>query len=122
MFLVFYQIFIGNRLKLHIACFLHKILETGYPVYLRKKLIFRTSTHSRDTRYNDQLNIPRHSTALFQRSFSYIGPKLYNTLNTNLKFACSYWTFKNKLKKYLFDQTRIYYIMAHARSGRYCFF
>ena len=94
-----------DRQKLHFACFLHQLLKTGIPQYLREKLQFRYSTHSRTTRNNNLLNIPKHRTALFQRSFSYMAPKMYNAniLSSNLE-NLSPLSFKLKYRRILLDK------------------
>ena len=60
-----------NRRNLHLACFTHKVLVTSCPNYLSSKLLPRTYIHNKNLRYTNQLTTPQHTTALFQRSFSY---------------------------------------------------
>lgn len=93
---------IADKLKLHFACFLNRLIQTGTPEYLFGKLSFRHCTHSLSTRNNNMLNIPRHRTALFQRSFSYLAPKIYNTeLVKNNLIMSSLSTFRTKYKSFL---------------------
>lgn len=69
----------SDRCKLHFACFLHKVRQSGMPLYIKNKLNLRSSIHDRSTRNRQHFDIPKHRTALFQRSFSYLAPRLLNT-------------------------------------------
>lgn len=69
----------------HYLTFIHRLLLTSTPVYLRQKLITRNSVHNVNTRFHTNFTMPQHSTAFFQRSFSYNAVKLYNSIPENLK-------------------------------------
>lgn len=92
---------IQDRETLHFACFLCKLLTHGVPEYLRVRLAFRSSTHDRATRHNFLLDVPKHRTAMFQRSFSYLASRMYNKLIYNKLENLSVVNFKIKLKEYL---------------------
>ena len=94
----------GDRLKLHLGCLLHRLLESETPKYLRDKLTHRIATHDRNTRNNYLLNIPRHRTALFRRSFSYVIPKLFNSEIRNRFANLGYSLFKRNFKDYLLSK------------------
>ena len=90
-----------TRRKLHFAVFTQKIVTTSVPRYLKTKLTTRSTIHSRITRYRGQLAIPRHTTALFRRGFSYQAAHTYNTLPGHLKIISNLQHFKKKYKKML---------------------
>lgn len=73
------------RRQLHLVCFVHKLLRTRCPSYLFNKLKFRSSYHNINVRSQNLLNIPRHRTTFFRRSFSYCSSKLYNAVPTEFK-------------------------------------
>ena len=75
----------NNRRKLHFAVFVHKIMVSESPSFLKNRLIPRNATHDRNTRYNSMLSIPKHTTAIFRRCFSYQAAHTYNTLSNDLK-------------------------------------
>lgn len=76
---------IHDIVKHHYAIFIHKVLHTSKPEYLREKLIFRGELHDVRIRNTDTLSIPYHCTTLFQRSFSYTAANVYNSLERELK-------------------------------------
>jgi hypothetical protein len=53
-------------------------------------------------RYNDHFIVPAHSSALYQRSFSYSAARIYNLIPSEIKQSPSISVFKSKFKKYLF--------------------
>lgn len=93
-----------ERYTAHLSTLVFKILSTGLPTYLRQKLIKGSEVHGMHTRYNNKLVIPKHSTALFQRSFSYNGAKLFNSLPDTVTNSPSIISFKYKLKEVLFKK------------------
>ena len=76
---------IENAFKYHLAVFVHRLLYTSSPPYLREKLSFRHNVHQLETRYNYKLSVPRFHSTIFTRSFTYCATKLYNSLNDDLK-------------------------------------
>ena len=92
---------IESRQKLHFACFLHKLLNSDKPKYLREKLIITSSRQNRRCNFA----IPKHRTALFQRSFSYRAPKLINSEAFRSLREKSINGFKKHFKYYLLNET-----------------
>lgn len=91
-----------DREKLHLACFLHRLLKSGTPQYLREKLIFRNTLHQRNTRHKGRLQIPKHHTNFFKHSFSYTSIRLLNEIPSNwLDLACV--SFKARYRNFLLD-------------------
>ena len=54
-----------------------------------------------------KLNIPFKTTNRGQKSLSYLGPKMWNGLNRELKMSTSVNNFKHKLKSNFFAQLQI---------------
>lgn len=77
--------------ELHMLNFIHRIINTGKPEYLRSRISRRLSLHNVSIRERHQhtLHVPRHRTAFFQRSFSYTAAKLYNQVNPTLRALTS---------------------------------
>ena len=62
-----------NRRACHRSMFYYRVLTDKSPPYLYDRLTFRTDVHNIGTRFRGcTLSIPRHSTQLFKRSFSYL--------------------------------------------------
>ena len=60
-----------HTVKLHFLMFVIRLLRSDSPVYLKGKLIFRSDIHDRHLRHRDQLTMPLHHSAIFQRSFTF---------------------------------------------------
>ena len=86
--------------KYNFLTFLHKLLQTGIPTYLREKLIFRYDVHIRTIRNAAVLTMPHHTTSLFQRSFSYNAVYLYNSIEPYVK-NLSITSYKKHIKRIL---------------------
>lgn len=90
----------ANRRKLHSACLYHKIIVGRTPLYLFKKIKFRSDLHSVNIRNKNLITIPFHRTALFERSYSYDIANNYNSLPNFLKLF-TYNKFKIHLHQIL---------------------
>ena len=93
-----------SRITFKIACLTYKVLTTGQPYYLRSLLHYYTphcSLHSVNQRLLEQ---PRFSTEFGKRSFSYLSPKMWNSLLLELRLAPTFDTFRRHLKTYLAKQ------------------
>nr|CAI5817049.1 unnamed protein product [Callosobruchus analis] len=84
--------------KLHLATLVHKVIACRAPTYLFKKLTPLSTRIQR--RRKHCLLIPRHTTAIFVRSFSYCASKLYNSLPDSFK-EMTLINFKKRLKDHL---------------------
>lgn len=89
---------LDERYRVHMACLTYKINLSKSPGYLYDKLKKGSTVHQRITRYNDHYIVPKHSTALFQRSFSYNAVKIYNKLPPTIKYASSIISFRRQIK------------------------
>lgn len=92
---------IHNTWLYHLLVFVQRLLITSTPDYLKNKLVPRREIHGRTIRDNNMLTMPQHSSAIFQRSFSYTAVHHYNMLNITIK-SYSLVKFKKELKSYLF--------------------
>ena len=64
--------------------------------------------HHYSTRYRDKsYQVPRVSKTISQRCYTYLGPRLYNILPTNIKAINSIDNFKNKIRKWLLNLPRL---------------
>lgn len=96
---------IKNRQKHHLGMFIFKTLKTGVPCYLKEKLEFRHTLHNSNLRVNYNLNIPKHRTSLYRRSFSYSAANVFNKFPIMLKNSnLSLKTIKIKLFEYLIQE------------------
>ena len=91
--------------------FNHSLLQIVYmqrnnllPSIFDDFLILRSQIHNRQTRYAQQINIPRSKSKYGTNTLSYKGAKLYNNLPEEIKGALSLSSFKRKLKKYYLDR------------------
>lgn len=65
--------------------------------------------HSYKTRYKEaSIKIPKVNKTITQRSFTYLGPRVYNETPTEIKNINSMQLFKNRLKKWLLNLNRLY--------------
>jgi hypothetical protein len=79
------------------------------PQYLCDNFEQRNRIHNRESRYyrrNGDLDIPKFGTSIGQRSFKYRGTKIWNGLDTELKFS-DLNNFETKLKTILIDHEKL---------------
>lgn len=93
-----------ERFVLQLATLVHKVVLSGEPAYLYKKLISNISIHDRNTRNGKNFVIPKHKTAKFQGSFSYNAPKIYNALPPSIRSLSSVATFKEKTRHVILNR------------------
>nr|CAH7757859.1 unnamed protein product [Callosobruchus chinensis] len=90
-----------NRRVVHLACLVQKLIMTKVPKFLYEKLRFRSARHNVNIRNTKQLTIPKHKTAVFERSFSYNVAKSHNRIPDCIKTKIKY---KFHYKKYILNQ------------------
>ena len=96
---------IHHRIEFKIISLVHKCLHNNAPPYLQRLI-----QHTRPTRKGlrseedtTRLLVPRTSRKTFaSRSFSVLGPQLWNDLPRNLHRIDNYTSFKKELKTHLF--------------------
>ena len=62
-----------------------KCISNQAPSYLCDKFKDKNQVHDRDTRSNEDLDIPQFRTCTEQRTLKYGGTKLWNELDKNIK-------------------------------------
>lgn len=92
---------IENLFKYHLTVFVHRLLLTSVPPYLRNKISFRHDIHNINTRFPTKLDIPKYRLSLFRRSFSYNSVMIYNSLPVQYK-SFSVNKFRSSVKLYYF--------------------
>jgi exonuclease III len=90
-----------NRFKLRAACLFHKIIQTKTPPYLLNKIKFRTDVHNINLRNVMLITPPLHKTACFERSFTFVLHKIYNSVPHHM-IDLNYNSFKNQFSKLLY--------------------
>ena len=84
------------RTYFKVLCYVYKCLHNKAPSYLSELLVIKS--------FEDLIfHIPRTLTSYGDRAFSTAGPRLWNSLPMEIRFAGSLETFKSKLKHYLFS-------------------
>lgn len=71
--------------KYLIANFVHRILTTSQPAYLRSKFVRRLSLHDLGLRNTNMYSLPLFRKTLFTRCFRFNAIKIYNSLPPTLK-------------------------------------
>lgn len=95
---------IPQRSVFKVLTLVFKCLHNQAPVYLTE-LTVRLNHHRALRSSHTNLLVPRFKTSTYgARSFSVIGPKLWNDLPNDIKCASSLASFKSKLKTHLFTQ------------------
>lgn len=91
---------INNAFKYHLSVFVHNILLTNSPPYLRDKFSFRHNIYGNNLRYANKLSLPKYHSTIFRRSFVYNAVTVYNSLADNIK-SLPVKNFRKKVKLYL---------------------
>ena len=92
-----------ERSKFKILTLVYKAVNGQAPVYI-SELISKKPEPVRHIRNYDNLKlvVPRCRNSYGERSFRVLGPKLWNSLPYSLRNQCSLYSFKRKLKTFLF--------------------
>lgn len=93
---------LDKLVSLRYIVFVHRLLMTSTPAYLKAKLITRDNVHTCHIRHKLTLTMPQHSTAIFRRSFTYNAVTLYNSVNSDYKTLSSV-RFKSAIKALLLN-------------------
>lgn len=93
----------ASRRYLHAACTFHSIIINRTPLYLYRKISFRTDVHNVNVRFKGLLTPPAHKTQLFKRSFRYQVGNVYNGIERKLK-ECRVGLFRIKLRNILLQR------------------
>ena len=94
---------VESRIVFKIAAIIYKVLTTGQPNYLRELLNYYTPHRTLLSANQQLLEQPCVSTEFGKRSFSYLAPKIWNNnLPLEIRLSSTYYTFKIRLKRFLF--------------------
>ena len=66
----------------------YKCLKNLTPGYLHGSFQYRAKTHQRVTRRNNDLTLPRYRLVTGQKTFTYRGAKLYNSMAKDSSLFC----------------------------------
>lgn len=93
-----------QRRAFHSAIIFFKILTNKMPEYLFKKVKIRSERHNLNTRFKNNISVPKHNTERYKHSFSYQICKIMNNLNVfHLNLTLS--QFKNFVWKEFIQST-----------------
>ena len=92
---------VKDRLFLNDAVMVHRYLQDNAPEYLKEKFVKRQEVSGRKTRHSAALNLPLCRLTKGQRSFTYRGAKLFDSLPDDLKTVPCSSVFKQRLRNYL---------------------
>ena len=82
----------------------HKILHNRSPEDLHGKFTRRTQISKHETRRIHDLRIPNPRSEVSEKSFSYVGSKVWNDIPDAIKNVESTHLFKHKMKTHLLGQ------------------
>lgn len=94
---------VDKRLIYNKAVFVYKALNNLSPQYIADLLRPVSETHSRTLRssVNGALAVPRSRSSLFDRSFSYTAPRLWNSIPLLIRNSSTVNSFKHNVKSFL---------------------
>ena len=93
---------VKQRIEFKILLLVYKSLNNLTPKYLKDMLKYHHTTRTLRSSHQRYLFVKRYRTRYGARSFSYIGPKLWNQLPLQLRTTDTLPKFKTSLKTYLF--------------------
>jgi len=88
------------RHALHTSILTFKVLQNGFPIYLKEDMQLLSDNHSYSTRDALQLKVPTHKLELFKQSFRYSSVNTWNHLPIELRSANCTHKFSNQAKMY----------------------
>lgn len=94
---------VPKRILYNKAVLTYKAINNMTPEYISDLLTPMSMAHVRSLRSSDNgtLKVPRSRSALFDRSFSYSAPKLWNNLPQTVRESTSLHIFKNQVINYI---------------------
>ena len=94
---------VRDKLLFNDLVMVYKCLKNLTPGYLHRRFQYRAKTQQRVTRQNKDLTLPRYRLATGQKTFSYRGAKLYNSIAKDIRDTGNFNAFKKRIFKYLFN-------------------
>ena len=80
---------VRDKLLFNELVIVYKSLKNLTPGYLHGRFQYRAKTNQRDTRQNNDLTLPRYRLATGQKTFTYRGAKLYNSIAKDMRHGKS---------------------------------
>ena len=80
---------VRDKLLFNDLVIVYKSLKNLTPGYLHGRFQYRAKTNQRDTRQNNDLTLPRYRLATGQKTFTYRGAKLYNSIAKDMRHGKS---------------------------------
>ncbi len=74
-----------NINKFQIANYMYKYHHGLLPNYVNEMFSANNTNHTYNTRYSNQLRIPKHNTNIIKYTVSLAGPKILNSIATNIQ-------------------------------------
>ena len=87
---------------LQLGQFMYKNTNDLLPNNFKTMYLKNRSFHQHSTRQSEEYHLPLLRTSFAKNTFIYDGPKLWNSFTDSLKNAPSLYTFKKRLKIFLF--------------------
>ena len=83
-------------------CYMFRIINNDCPSLTINSIKLNQFTHTHNTRQKDDIKIPLCSLSISQKSFSFQGPKMWNSLPPSIRNkSCSNSTFSKIIKNHL---------------------
>lgn len=83
--------------QLQLGQFMHNLSTNNLPPIFQTMFVVNNSIHKYPTRQANYIHLPLKRTLFAQKTFVYIGPKMWNSLSNEIKESVSINTFKYKL-------------------------
>ena len=91
------------RIRLKLACLVHKILNTGHPPYVTELLQYHKPARSTRSSASHLLSVPRHNLSFGARAFRVATPKIWNSIPVHIRQSQTYSSFRRRhLKTHYF--------------------
>ena len=92
---------------LQLGQFMYKNTNDLLPKNFKTMFLKNRSFHQHSTRQSEEYHLPLLRTSFAKNTFIYDGPKLWNSFTDSLKNAPSLYTFKKRLKIFLFLKYKV---------------
>ena len=89
--------------RLYAICFMFKFIKSLLPGIFDTMFTRNISVALRRTRQINKLKIPRMKSSLYMKSIKYQGVIVWNDISDKIDHKCSYHSFKQRVKKFLFQ-------------------
>lgn len=95
---------IENFIKYRLATIVYKCLDGSAPAYLCELIQIHVPNRELRPTNSTKLSLPNLKVTLAQKSFTYLAPKLWNEIPTEITNLNSLYSFKKNLKAYYVNQ------------------